>query len=417
MNRRDFIKGSLAVVALAALGGCKDSQGTASMENSKTEGKKKGEITKRKLGNIAQGVSLLGYGLMRLPLKDRRNQAEIDKEKAQELIDRAMKGGVNYYDTAWVYHQGQSERFAGEALKKYPRESYNLADKMPVWEVKSLDDAKRIFQEQLDRCQAEYFDFYLLHSLNGGAWPNVRDNGALEYARKMREEGKVKYLGFSFHGDNKDLAVIADEGGWDFAQIQLNYFDWDDYSREQYEILTSHGIPVIVMEPLKGGELANLQPKTLEMLTNARPGTTAAQWAFEFIASLPNVLTILSGMTYMEHVEENLKTFSPIEPLGKEGKELLVKVKEFMKEEGKIPCTTCRYCTPCPVGVAIPDIFKMYNNYRSSLVKWMSQREYFQLEKGARADACVECGACLKKCPQKINIPEELKRVHKEFTS
>lgn len=413
MNRRDFIKGSLAVVALAALGGCKEGKVKAPMK----EEKKKGEITKRKLGKITGGVSLLGYGLMRLPLKDRRNQAEIDKEKAQELIDRAMAGGVNYYDTAWVYHQGMSERFAGEALKKYPRESYNLADKMPVWEVKSLDDAKRIFQEQLDRCQAEYFDFYLLHSLNGGAWPNVRDNGALEYARKMREEGKVKYLGFSFHGDNKDLAVIADEGGWDFAQIQLNYFDWDDYSREQYEILTSHGIPVVVMEPLKGGELANLQPKTLEMLTDARPGTTAAQWAFEFIASLPNVLTILSGMTYMENVEENLKTFSPIEPLGEDGKELLVKVKEFMKEEGKIPCTTCRYCTPCPVGVAIPDIFKMYNNYRSSLVKWMSQREYFQLEKGSRADACVECGACLKKCPQKINIPEELKRVHKEFTS
>ena len=413
MNRRDFIKGSLAVVALAALGGCKEGKGTAPMK----EEKKKGGMTTRKLGNIAGGVSLLGYGLMRLPLKDRRNQAEIDKEKAQELIDRAMAGGVNYYDTAWVYHQGMSERFAGEALKKYPRESYYLADKMPVWEVKSLDDAKRIFQEQLDRCQAEYFDFYLMHSLNGGAWPNVRDNGALEYARQMKKEGKVKNLGFSFHGDNKDLAVIADFGGWDFAQIQLNYFDWDDYSKEQYEILTSHGIPVVVMEPLKGGELANLQPKTLEMLTNARPGTTAAQWAFEFIASLPNVLTILSGMTYMEHVEENLKTFSPIEPLGDEGKELLVKVKEFMKEEGKIPCTTCRYCTPCPVGVAIPDIFKMYNNYRSSLVKWMSQREYFQLEKGSRADACVECGACLKKCPQKINIPEELKRVHKEFTS
>ena len=416
MNRRDFIKGSLAIAALAALGGCKEGKETPNVNAGNSE-KKKGEITKRKLGNIAQGVSLLGYGLMRLPLKDRRNQSEIDKEKAQELIDRAMAGGVNYYDTAWVYHQGMSERFAGEALKKYPRESYNLADKMPVWEVKSLDDAKRIFQEQLDRCQTEYFDFYLLHSLNGGAWPNVRDLGALEYARQMKKEGKVKYLGFSFHGDNKDLAVIADEGGWDFAQIQLNYFDWDDYSREQYEILTSHGIPVVVMEPLKGGELANLQPKTLEMLTNARPGTTAAQWAFEFIASLSNVLTILSGMTYMEHVEENLKTFSPIEPLGEEGKELLVKVKEFMKEEGKIPCTTCRYCTPCPVGVAIPDIFKMYNNYRSSLVKWMSQREYFQLEKGSRADACVECGACLKKCPQKINIPEELKRVHKEFTS
>ena len=416
MNRRDFIKGSLAIAALAALGGCKEGKEPTDVKAGSSE-KKQGEMTKRKLGNIAGGVSLLGYGLMRLPLKDRRNQAEIDKEKAQELIDRAMAGGVNYYDTAWVYHQGMSERFAGEALKKYPRESYNLADKMPVWEVKSLDDAKRIFQEQLDRCQADYFDFYLLHSLNGGAWPNVRDLGALEYARQMKKEGKVKYLGFSFHGDNKDLAVIADEGGWDFAQIQLNYFDWDDYSREQYEILTSHNIPVIVMEPLKGGELANLQPKTLQMLTNARPGTTGAQWAFEFIASLPNVLTILSGMTYMEHVEENLKTFSPIEPLGDEGKELLAKVKEFMKEEGKIPCTTCRYCTPCPVGVAIPDIFKMYNNYRSSLIKWMSQREYFQLAKEARADACVECGACLKKCPQKINIPEELKRVHKEFTS
>jgi predicted aldo/keto reductase-like oxidoreductase len=416
MNRRDFIKGSLAVAALAALGGCKEGKETTDVKTG-SNGKKKGEMTKRKLGSIAGEVSLLGYGLMRLPLKDRKNQSEIDKEKAQELIDRAMAGGVNYYDTAWVYHQGMSERFAGEALKKYPRESYYLADKMPVWEVKSLDDAKRIFQEQLDRCQAEYFDFYLMHSLNGGAWPNVRDNGALEYARQMKKEGKVKNLGFSFHGDNKDLAVIADFGGWDFAQIQLNYFDWDDYSREQYEILTSHGIPVVVMEPLKGGELANLQPKTLEMLTNARPNTTAAQWAFEFIASLPNVLTILSGMTYMEHVEENLKTFSPIEPLSDEGKELLVKVKEFMKEEGKIPCTTCRYCTPCPVGVAIPDIFKMYNNYRSSLVKWMSQREYFQLEKGSRADACVECGACLKKCPQKINIPEELKRVHKEFTS
>ena len=414
MNRREFLKGTLMAAALAPVAKLAAKAGA---DGNKTSDLAKGsQVTRRRYRDTAMTLPMLGFGMMRMPRLD-PGRPDIDYATAAKQIARALEAGVNYFDTAYFYHNGLREKCAGDLLTKFPRDSYYLASKMPVRAVRSEADVKRIFEEQLAKCKTEYFDFYLLHNLNQARWKDVIRFKIYEFLKQKQKEGKIRKLGFSFHDKPEVLEVIAKAHPWDFAQIQLNYFDWDDYSREQYEILTSHGIPVVVMEPLKGGELANLQPKTLEMLTTARPGTTAAQWAFEFIASLPNVLTILSGMTYMEHVEENLKTFSPIEPLGEEGKELLVKVKEFMKEEGKIPCTTCRYCTPCPVGVAIPDIFKMYNNYRSSLVKWMSQREYFQLEKGSRADACVECGACLKKCPQKINIPEELKRVHKEFTS
>lgn len=406
MNRREFLKTAAAVAALIALGGCK--------KEAKTSEKKRGTMTCREFPGIGASISLLGYGLMRMPKVG--NGPEIDKEKGFALIDEAMKGGINYYDTAWFYHDGLSETFAGEALSRYPRDSYNLASKLPMRLLESGEQAEEIFNKQLEKCKVDYFDFYLLHNLNGPLWEKTLHNGAVDFAMTLKGKGKIKRLGFSFHGDNKDFPKILDYTKWDFVQIQANYFDWDNFSKEQYEEATKRGIPVVVMEPLRGGELANnLRPAAVEVLEEAKPGSTPAQWAFRFIASKPNVLTVLSGMTKMEHLKENLTTFSPFEPITQEEEQVLAKALQIYKEDGKVPCTGCRYCTPCPAGVAIPDIFKLYNEYRTKMRKRDAIREYENLGKDAMATACVECGACLKKCPQSIDIPKELKRIHKEL--
>ena len=409
MNRRDFLKTSAALLTLGVLG-CQKKTGIVV-----EKAEEKGQMTCRKFPGLDPRVSLLGFGLMRLPRSG--PGPEIDKEKASSLIDLAMKNGVTYYDTAWMYHSGLSERFAGEALKKYPRESFFLADKLPHWEAKDEAEALKIFEEQLNRCQTEYFDFYLIHSLNGGSWPHARDEGPLSMAEKEKEKGRIKYLGFSFHGENKDFPDIIKYRKWDFVQIQANYYDWDDYAGELYQIATDAGIPVVIMEPLRGGELANVLPQTKAIFEKAKPGSTPAEWAFRYIASLPNVLTVLSGMNEKFQLEENLKTFSPLKELSEAEKGTIKEALAMIKDEGKVPCTACRYCMPCPVGVAIPDVFKIYNEYRSTLVKWKSAREYQKLPEESRATACVGCQACVSKCPQKINIPEELKRAHAELTA
>ncbi|MBR6461815.1 aldo/keto reductase [bacterium] len=405
MNRREFIKTSVAILALTALGGCK--------KEAKTSEKKRGTMTYREFPGIGAKVSLLGYGLMRMPKVG--GGPEIDKGKGFALIDEAMKGGINYYDTAWFYHDGLSETFAGEALSRYPRDSYNLASKLPMRLLESGEQAEEIFNKQLEKCKVDYFDFYLLHNLNGPLWEKTLHNGAVDFAMTLKGTGKIKRLGFSFHGDNKDFPKILDYTKWDFVQIQANYYDWDTFSKEQYEEATKRGIPVVIMEPLRGGELAKLRPDAREVLETAKPGSTPAQWAFRYIAEKENVLTVLSGMTQMEHLKENLTTFSPMEPLSEEEEKTLQIALKTYRESGIVPCTGCRYCTPCPAGVAIPDIFKIYNDYRRTVRLSQTKKAYEALGKDAIASACVECGACLKKCPQSIDIPKELKRIHKEL--
>ena len=302
MDRRDFLKCTLTLAALAPLARLSAKESAAAKgAAAPTESK----LTRRRYRETDLTLPLLGFGMMRLPQKD----GAIDREAGQKLVDYAMKAGLNYFDTAWPYHGGRSELFVGEALSRYPRESYLLADKLPVRMIKSLKEAERIFEEQLRKCRTGYFDFYLLHALNRGNWETVKRCGLYEFVKKMQKEGKIRKVGFSFHDSPDVLKTIAEAHPWDFVQLQINYLDWHNYrSREQYEIVTKLGIPVIVMEPLRGGSLATLTPEATKILKTSAPEASPAEWAFRYVASLPNVICVLSGMNRMDHLEENLRT-------------------------------------------------------------------------------------------------------------
>jgi len=405
MDRRDFLKTTVTFAALAPLASLADAVAKASGAAAA-----KAAMTRRPLGKSGVMLPLLGFGGMRLPR--RKGSPEIDVGEVRRMVARAFEGGCNYFDTAFMYHGGRSERCFGEVLRDYPRDSYFLADKMPVWMAKSADDVRRIFEEQLSRCRTEYFDCYLIHSLDAGKWRRAKEFKVYEFLSEMKKQGKIRHLGFSFHDSPEVLQEIAAERQWDFAQIQLNYLDWELYrSREQYEILTKAGIPVIVMEPLRGGALANLSPEATAVLKNAAPDASNASWAFRYAGSLPNVVCILSGMTRMEHLEENLRTFSPLVPLTDPERATLDLALAAYRKQLAVPCTSCRYCMPCPVGVEIPKIFAFYNQYKLSNRAGKFREQYNSLPEGSRADACVACGACAKVCPQKIHIPEELAKI------
>ncbi|MBS5530515.1 aldo/keto reductase [bacterium] len=352
---------------------------------------------------------------MRLPRLS-PDKPDIDQATVKKMIDRAMKAGCNYFDTAYMYHDGLSERCLGELLQAYPRDSYYLTDKMPVWFAKNPGDIERIFGEQLARCKTDYFDFYMLHALDTANWKLAQTYEACEFLARMKKEGKIRKLGFSFHDTPEVLQQIVDAQEWDFAQIQLNYLDWELYrSREQYEILTKAGIPVIVMEPLRGGSLATLSPDAAEILKTADPGSSNAAWALRYVASLPNVLCVLSGMTLPEHMEDNLKTFSPLKPLTDSERKTLDLALAAYRKRLAVPCTACRYCMPCPVGVEIPRIFGLYNQYKITGNKWLFLNNYNAIPEDSGASACVNCGRCVKHCPQKIDIPAQLKKIAAEI--
>ena len=368
-------------------------------------------------------VSLLGFGAMRLPRVSPDTQ-EIDFERARELIDCAYTHGVNYFDTAYRYHDGDSEPFLGRALAEYPRESYHLASKMPTWLVHSLDEGKRIFADQLERCRTDYFDFYLCHSVGKSVeeFTDVYEKtGLLDHLRAQKAAGAIRRLGFSFHGTPEVLRELIARGGWDFVQIQLNYLDWEllDAAR-QYRILEENGLPCIVMEPVRGGNLVSLCPEAVEILRAARPGASTASWAIRFAASLPNVLTVLSGMSTLEQVRDNVETMSPFEPLSDSERETLDRARRAYFALGTIPCTGCRYCMDCPSGVDIPGVFAAYNRCAAEVGLDPSDgralREnakairaiYDALPEERRAGRCVGCGRCVSHCPQGIAIPQRL---------
>ena len=403
MDRRDFLKNLLAVAALAPVS--KINSAVASPAPAAAE---PGKVSRRRYKETALTVPMLGYGMMRLP----RLNGEIDYETVQKQVALAMKHGVNYFDTAWFYHGGESENCAGKVLSKYPRSSYMLADKMPVSHLRRTADVERIFNEQLKKCKTEYFDFYLLHALNAGSWKKAQKLKVYEFLKQKKAEGKIRHLGFSFHDTPQVLQEIASACPWDFAQIQLNYLDWTIYrSREQYEILTRLNIPVIVMEPLRGGALATLNQEAREVFKRSNPEVSTASWAFRYVGSLPNVLCILSGMTMTEHLEDNIKTFTDFKPLSPDEQRVIDTAINAYQKTGIILCTACRYCMPCPVGVNIPGNFTNYNNLKISGNKSRFERSYKRMDKKQQAAACVSCGLCKKKCPQKIDIPAMLKKV------
>lgn len=353
-------------------------------------------------------VSLLGMGCMRLPKVDPEKE-DIDYEKAQEIIDYAYANGVNYFDTAYGYHGGQSELFVGQALKKYPRESFFLASKMPIWCVKEKGDVERIFNEQLQRCQTDYFDFYLFHSQNAANFQKCQEFGVYEFLSQMKAEGKIRRLGFSFHDTPEVLRHICDTYPWDFAQIQLNYLDWEmQDAKTQYQILNDREIPVIVMEPVRGGALASPCEAADILFREERPDKSVASWAIRFAASLPGVLTVLSGMSNMEQVRDNVDTMARFEPLTDREREVIDEALEAYRKKNTVPCTGCRYCMDCPFGVDIPKMFSLYNHYVLDRDGEDYLEAYEAQPESERADQCQACGACMEKCPQHIRIPDQM---------
>lgn len=368
-------------------------------------------MEKRIFRKTGEEISLLGFGCMRLPLLS-EDTKDIDEPLAEAMIDYAYRHGVNYFDTAYVYHGELSEPFIGRVLSKYPRESFKLATKMPVWLLEKEGDAERCFKEQLERCKVDYFDFYLVHSLNAERMEHIERLKLYDYLSREKERGRIRNLGFSFHDAPELLNRLVAGNKWDFAQIQLNYLDWEvQDAKLAYEILTENNLPVIVMEPIRGGALANLPEASRVILAEKDAGASPASWAMRFAASLPNVLTVLSGMSTMEQVEDNVKTMSDFKPLtGEERKTLERSLVEYRKT-GAIPCTGCRYCMDCPAGVDIPANFAIYSQYKITGIKMHMEIQYMTLGQAKQARNCVSCGQCVPLCPQFINIPEELKKV------
>ncbi len=364
----------------------------------------------RKFEKINASPSILGYGCMRLP-KLWEDKPDIDYEEGQKLIDYAYAHGVNYFDTAYPYHEQKSEAFVGQALKKYPRESFYLADKLPGWLVEKKEDVSRIFETQLERCQVDYFDFYLCHALSREKFEVYEKFDIYSELKARKDRGQIRHLGFSFHDTPEALEEIIDKYEWDFVQIQLNYLDWERQdAKRQYEICCERGIPCVIMEPVRGGALANLSPDASDVLKTANPDASVASWAIRYAASLPGVMTVLSGMTTYEQVVDNVSTMEDFKPLDASEYATLEKAKIIFLENTTIPCTGCRYCMDCPAGVDIPKMFAVYNNYRISRFAPSFVGAYGEMG-GQSADACVACGACMEHCPQFIKIPERMAEI------
>lgn len=361
------------------------------------------------------GVALprLGYGCMRFPTKDNK----IDFEEAKQLIHYAYKEGLNYFDTAYNYHGGESETFLGQVLADFKRESYFLTSKLPVWKVKEEGDAEKLFNEQLKKCNTDYFDFYLLHSLNKKSIETVKKFNLYDFILQKKKEGKIKNIGFSFHDTNDVLKEFASAHPWDFIQLQINYWDWEENdAKSLYETLESLNIPCFVMEPVRGGFLASFAPHAMKRFKDYHPDKSIASWALRWVASLPNVALILSGMSDMDQLQDNIQTFTGLKAISREEQKIIDEVIEDLRKIKPIPCTGCRYCMDCEFGVDIPGVFGMYNDYKKSENKDIACRTYFMFmtdkEQGGN---CQQCCACIPKCPQHINITEELAKIHAEM--
>ncbi|MEG2405002.1 MAG: aldo/keto reductase [Oscillospiraceae bacterium] len=355
-------------------------------------------------------ISLLGMGCMRLPYIGDDN-ANIDYPVAQAIVDAAYAHGVNYFDTAYPYHSGKSEAFIGKALAKYPRQSYFLADKMPVWKPEKESDLQVIFDEQLARCGTEYFDYYLCHAIDAERFDKLQALHLFEFLQEKKAQGKIHNIGFSFHDSPEVLERICSAYPWDFVQIQLNYLDWEvQKSKEQYEIIKNHNFPCIIMEPVRGGALANLCPEANEILLSAMPQNSVASWAIRFAASLGNVITVLSGMSAPIQIEDNLATMSPFVSLCEDERKVLAKALTSYKKAKTVPCTGCRYCMPCPMGVDIPGIFAKYNKAGLANNDKAFATDMAEMSPDCAPTACISCGKCAEVCPQHIDIPQKMQQ-------
>lgn len=372
----------------------------------------------KKINNTKIEVSTLGFGAMRLPLTDPKDNGSIDKNKATKMIKYAIDNGVNYIDTAVPYHKGQSEVFIGQLLKDGYREKVYLATKLPCWGIKEEKDFYEIFNGQLERLQTKYIDFYLLHALQKKSWVNVRDIGVLEFLDNLKKQGKIKFAGFSFHDTLEVFKEIIDSYNWDFCQIQFNYFDTE--AKELLEYATNKGVDVIVMEPLRGGSLVNELPSEVkDLYKNAKIKRSPAEWAFRWLYNNPKIKLILSGMSNMEQVEDNIRIFENAmeNSMSEKDTDIMEKASKIFKDRIMVPCTSCQYCMPCPHGVRIPLMFRNYNAYSifDKNEKYIKRYQNWKNkeENKITSDACIGCKICEEKCPQSIIISERMSEIEK----
>ena len=360
----------------------------------------------------------LGFGCMRLPIIGDKTE-NIDFDTFSKMVDTFMGQGFTYFDTAYPYHNEKSEEAVRKCLvERYPRDSFLLADKMPVWLVKTNEDYQKIFDTQLERTGATYFDFYLLHALNKERFDFLQETGGFEFGTKMKAEGKVKILGFSFHDSAEVLdEILTTHPEVDFVQLQINYFDWNSInvqSGDCYAVAEKHNVPIIVMEPVKGGTLANLIGKPAELLQELNPEASYASYAIRFVASLPNVMMVLSGMSTMEQMLDNTSYMKDFVPLTSKEKDVIKKVTSALEEMKSIRCTSCQYCVKgCPKQIRIPSIFTVYNMSMQFGITDSIRRQYREVtgEERGKASDCIACGKCEQQCPQHLPIRELLKEV------
>ena len=356
-------------------------------------------------------LSALGMGAMRLPVVD-GDDSRIDEKKAEEMVAYAMENGVNYYDTAWGYHGGNSELAMGKALKNYPRESFYLASKFPGYDLANMDKVEEIFEKQLEKCQVEYFDFYLFHNvceMNIDAYLDPK-YGIFEYLVRQKENGRIRHLGFSGHGKMDVLKRFLDAYGehMEFCQLQLNYLDWTfQNAKEKVELMREHNIPVWVMEPVRGGKLASLDPENESKLKALRPEESIAAWAFRFLQSVPEVKVVLSGMSNMEQMQENIRTYGEDKPLNKKEMDALMGIAEDMVKKNVVPCTACHYCVDhCTQGLDIPRLLELYNEHAFTGGGFIAPMALEAIPEDKHPDACIGCRSCEAVCPQQIKISE-----------
>lgn len=355
-------------------------------------------------------LSSLGMGCMRLPVLD--NDNNVDIEAVKEMVAYAIKNGVNYFDTAWGYHNGNSELVMGEVLKQYPRESFYLASKFPGYDLSNMDKVEEIFEKQLEKCQVEYFDFYLFHNV---CETNINEYldakfGIYDYLMAQKKNGRIRHLGFSTHGTLETMKRFLDAYGKDmeFCQIQLNWLDWKmQNAKAKVELLREYNIPIWVMEPVRGGKLAALEPEYEAKLKAVHPEARVVEWAFRFLQTLPDVVVTLSGMSNAEQLKENIAIFETEKPLGEAEIKVLADIVYRMTAKDTLPCTACRYCTThCPMGLDIPSLIELYNEHVFSGGGFLAPMAVGALDDDKKPSACLGCKACEAVCPQNIKISE-----------